>query len=116
MSLPRFGLFPTFQEKRDFRFSTDQRCESSWLRNIKATGGTTFTEHLIYVYGLSDTTQGLCSQVLALKIPLHQAICCFTDGNRIRCSQPLDARTRVWNLPERQQLLPPLTPHLPHND
>jgi hypothetical protein len=64
-------LLPPFQEQRDFRLSTHQRRESSGLSNIKATGGTTLAEHVVYVYGLGDATQVLCSQVLALKIPLH---------------------------------------------
>ena len=37
------GLLPPFQQERDFRLSTDQGCESSWLSNIKATGGTALT-------------------------------------------------------------------------
>ena len=40
------SLLPPFQEEGDFGFSTDQRCESPWLRNIKATGGPTRTEHV----------------------------------------------------------------------
>src|SRR5215470_4508883 len=65
-----FDLCPTFLEECDFRLSTHQRGESSGLSHIQATGGTTFTEHLVYVHGLSDATQDLCSHVLALEVAL----------------------------------------------
>src|SRR2546427_90867 len=43
--MPSFDLLPAFQQERDFRFSTHQRCESSWLSHIKATGGTARSKH-----------------------------------------------------------------------
>src|SRR5262245_10707003 len=93
-----FDLIPAFQEYTDLLFSTDQRCESSGLSDIQATGGTTLTEYLIDVYGLGDATQDLCSQVLTLEISLHQAIGGFTHRYRVVCCQSLDARARIWNL------------------
>src|SRR5205823_3966518 len=77
---------------------------------------TTLTERLINSHGLGDTTQCLCSQVLACKIALDQAIGRFTDSNRIGRSQSLDARTHVWHFTERQLLLTPLSSHFPNND
>jgi hypothetical protein len=76
--------------------STDQRGQSSGLRNIKTTDGTTLTEHVVDVHGLSDATQNLCSQILALKIPLHQTIGRFTDGNGIGLRKSLDSGGDVW--------------------
>ena len=59
--------------------STHQWRESSWLCHIKATGGTTLTQDLVHVEGLSHTSECLGSQVLTLKIALDQAIGRFTD-------------------------------------
>src|SRR6266851_2240359 len=87
--MPCLRLLPPFQEEGDFGFSPDQWYESSGLSHIKATGGTTLPEHLVQSHGLGDTTQDLCSHVLALKIPLHQAIRHFADGNGIGRSEPL---------------------------
>src|SRR5262245_66678351 len=50
------GLLPPFKEEGDFRFSTHQRRESSGLSHLKTTGGTTLTEHVVDVHGLSDAT------------------------------------------------------------
>src|SRR4029453_15979463 len=54
LPMPCLGLLPPFQEQRDFRLPTDQRSESSWLSNIKATGGPTLTEHVVESHGLGD--------------------------------------------------------------
>src|SRR5262245_10433182 len=110
------GLLPPFTQECYFRFSTDQRCQSSGLSNIKATGGTALAEHVVYVHGLSDATEGLCSQVLTLEIALDYAVGGSTHCDGIGRRQSLDARTHVWNFTERQLFLSPLTPHLPHND
>jgi hypothetical protein len=56
LSVSSFNLLPPFQEETNFLLATNQGCESSWLCNIKATGGTTLTEHVVDSYGLSDTT------------------------------------------------------------
>src|SRR6266446_3368670 len=109
------GLLPPLKEKRDFGFSTDQGREPSGLSHVKATGGTTLAEHLVYVHGLSDATQCLCPQVLTLEIALDQSIRHSTDDNRIRLRQPLDARTNVGNLAKCQVFIPPCSTHLPHN-
>src|SRR5215831_8894937 len=91
-------LLPPFQEQRDFRFATDQRCESSWLSNIKATGDPTRTEHVVYAHGLGHTTQGMCSPVLTREIALHQAIRRLTDGHRIGLRQALDSGGNIRGL------------------
>src|ERR1043166_763301 len=93
------GLLPPFKEEGNFRFSTYQGCQSSCLSHIKATGGTTFAEHVVDVHGLGNATQYLCSQVLALKISLYQVICRFTDSNRIGRSQSFNARSNIWRFP-----------------
>src|SRR5262245_20703195 len=96
-------LLPPFQEQRDFRFSTDQRCESSCLCHIKATGGTTLTEHVIHVDGLSNASECLCSHPLTVKITLDQAIGRFADGN-LRLSRFMvycafhHRRHHVWHM------------------
>ena len=56
-----FDLFPPFQEERDFRFATDQRCESSGLSHIQATLGTTLAQDAVDRDRLSNTSQCLCS-------------------------------------------------------
>src|SRR5215831_7216889 len=104
MSVPSFDLLPTLYEQSYFLLSTDQWCQSSWLSYIQATGGTTLTEYLIDVYGLSDATQGLCSQVLALKIPLHQTIRRVTDQKRIGRSQSLNSRRHIGCLAQSKLL------------
>ena len=77
------GLLPPFQEQRDFRLPTDQWGKSSWLRYIKATGGTALPEHVVEAHDLGDPTQSVCSQVLTRKIALHYAVRRVTDGHRI---------------------------------
>ena len=109
-------LLPPFLEERDFRFSTDQGCESPYLSHIQAAGGTTFTDHLVYVHGLSDATQGLCSQVLALEIALNEAVGRFTHRYRIRCCESFDARTDAGNLTQCQVFVPPCPAHFPNNN
>src|SRR5215813_10091275 len=111
-----FDLVPAFQEYTDLLFSTHQRGESSWLSNIQATGGTALAEHVVYVHGLADATQRLCSQLLALKIPLHQAMRRVTDGNSIRRSQSFNARSNIGHFTQCQLFLTPLPTHLPHHD
>ena len=83
LPLTSFDLLPTFQEERDFGFSTDQRCQSSGLRHIETPSGSTFLEDAVHVDGLSDTSERLCSQVLALEIALNQAVGGITDDDRI---------------------------------
>src|SRR6516165_11417341 len=57
--LPSFHLSPTFQKQADFLFSTHQRCQSSGLSHIKATGGTTFLEDTVHMEGLRHTSKCL---------------------------------------------------------
>jgi hypothetical protein len=109
--VPIFDLCPTFQEKRDFRFPTDQRRESSWMSNIKATCGSTLAEHLVDVHGLSDATQGLGAQVLAREISLHQAIGGFTDRYRVGCCQSFDTRSNVGHFTQRKLFLTTYAAH-----
>src|SRR5262245_61918417 len=71
LSVPSFALCPPFQQQRDLRFSTDQRCESSWLSHLKATGGTTLAQNTVHSDRLSNPSQCLGSQVLTLEISLH---------------------------------------------
>jgi hypothetical protein len=111
MSVSSFHLLPPFKEETDFLLTTDQGCESSGLCHIQATGGTTLTKHMIDVYGLDDTTQGLCSQVLALKITLYQAIRRFTDSNRIGSCQSLNSRCHIGCLAQSKLLLSPTLSH-----
>jgi len=59
--VPIFDLCPTFQEKRDFRFPTDQRRESSWLSNIQSAIDTTFTQDAVHCNRLSNTSERLCT-------------------------------------------------------
>ena len=108
-------LLPPFQEERDFGCSTDERCESPGLRHLQATGGPTLTEDLIHTHGLGDAAQGVCSQVLALKIPLHQAICRVTDGHGIGRRQSLYPGGNVRRFPECQLLLTPCATHGPND-
>src|SRR5215831_15029604 len=103
--MPCLGLLPTFQQERDFGFSTDQRCQSSGYSHIKATDGTTLIEHVIDSHGLGDATQCLCSQVLKLEIALDEAVGVSTDHDRIGLRQPLNARTNVGDLSECQLFL-----------
>src|SRR5215471_6777391 len=72
-------LLPPFQEQSDFRLPTDQRCESSGLSHVKATGDTTLTQDLVYGDRLSNTSECLFAQVLAGKIALDQTIGRTTD-------------------------------------
>jgi hypothetical protein len=71
LPVPCFGLLPTFHQESDFGFATDQGCEASGLSHLKATGGTTLTEHVVEEHGLGDATQDVCSQVLTREIALH---------------------------------------------
>ena len=103
--MPSFRLCPAFLEERDFRFSTDQRCESSGLSHIKATGGTTLTEDAIHVDGLSHASECLCSQVLALKIALHQSIRRFTDQQAYWALPVLECAKQCWALLPRPTVL-----------
>jgi hypothetical protein len=111
-----FDLLPPFQKQRDFRLSTDQRCESSWLSNIQATLSTTFLEDSVHVDGLSYTSECLGSQVLALKIALNEAVGVSTDNDRIGLRQALNAGSFIRHFTECQGLIPPFSTHLPHND
>src|SRR2546425_9964455 len=110
------GLLPPFQEQCDFRFSTDQRCESSWLRNIKATCGTTLTQDLVHGDRLSNTSECLFAQVLAGKIALDQVIGRTTDHKSIGRSQPLDSGGDIWCLAQCQLFLTPCSAHFSNND
>ena len=47
LSVPSFRLLPTLQEQPNFLLSTYQGSESSRLRHLKASGGTTLAEHLV---------------------------------------------------------------------
>src|SRR5215471_1066824 len=104
-------LLPPFQEQSDFRLPTDQRCESSGLSHVKATGDTTLTQDLVYGDRLSNTSECLFAQVLAGKIALDQTIGRTTDHKRIGCSQPLHSRRDVGGFSEGKLLLSPSTAH-----
>src|SRR5438093_5276886 len=116
MSVPSFHLCPALQQERDFRLPTDQRGQSSGHRYIETPPGSTFVEDLVHVDGLSHTSEGLCSQVLASKIPLHQARGRVTDHNRIGLSQSLQPRCQVRGLAQGKLLLSPTTAHFTDND
>src|SRR6266446_2313122 len=116
MPVPSFHLLPTFQKKRDFRFSPDQRCESSGLSHIKATIGTTFPKDLIHSNRLSNTSECLGSQVLAIKIALNQSRCCVTDHKRIGLSQSLKTSSNVWRFTQRELFLTPCSAHFTDDD
>src|SRR5262249_8892647 len=70
VSVPSFDLLPPCQKERDSRFSTPQRCQSSGHRHIETPSGSTFLEDSIHGDGLSDTSECLYSQVLALEVAL----------------------------------------------
>src|SRR5262245_22371190 len=94
--MPGSDLPPPFQKQCDFRFSTDQGCQSPSSCHIETPSGSTFLEDAIHVDGLRDTSERLGSQVLALEIALDQAIGRFTNSNRIWCCQSLDSGGDVW--------------------
>src|SRR5215831_2050701 len=110
------GLLPAFQQECDFRLSTDQRCESSWLSNIETPPGSTFLEDAVHVDGRSHTSERLCSQVLTREIALDQSIGGFTDSNRIGCSESFNARSNVGHFTQCQLLLTLCSAHLPHHN
>src|SRR5262252_1680029 len=89
------GLLPPLKEKRDFGFSTNQRCESSDHRHIETPPGSAVLEDAVHVDGRSHTSEGLGSQVLTLEITLHQMIRRFAYGNRIGGCQSFDARSNI---------------------
>jgi hypothetical protein len=47
-----FDLLPTIQEQHDFRFSTDQRCQSSGHSHIETPSGSTFLEDSVHLVRL----------------------------------------------------------------
>ena len=55
-------LLPPFQKERDFRFATNQRCESSWLNNIQATGDPTCFEYSVHLERLGHPSEGRLTQ------------------------------------------------------
>ena len=93
----------------------DQWGESSGLDNIKATGGTTRAEHVVEAHGPGDATQRLCSQVLAGKIALDQAIGRTTDHQRIGRSQSCNARSNVGHFSQGQLFLASCSAHFTDN-
>src|SRR5215471_14358409 len=110
------GLLPPVKEQGDFRVPTDQRGESSWLRDIQATRRPTRTEYMIDAHGLSHPSQRLGSQILAGKITLHQAMRRGTDHHRIGRSQALDSGGDIGSLAEGQLLVSATTAYLTDND
>ena len=56
------------------------------------------------------------SQVLALKIPLNQAMCRLTDHKRIGRSQSFDARSNVGHFSQCQLFLTPCSTHFTDDD
>src|SRR5262245_5652907 len=100
MSVSSFDLLPTLYEYTDLLFSTDQRCQSSWLSNLQSIVDTTCSENSVYMKRLRHTSEGLYSQVLVREIALHQAMSCLTDHERIRLSEPLNSRRNIRRFPE----------------
>ena len=66
--------------------------------------------------GLSHTSEGLCSQVLTLKIALNQAIGGFTDQQSYWVQPVLRCESNVGDFTQRQLFLTSCSTHLPHND
>src|SRR5215470_17686555 len=116
MSVPSFDLLPPFQEETNFLLPTDQRCESSWLRNIKATVDTTFSEYLVHFERLGHTSEALLTQRFTGKIAFYEAIGGFTDGKGIRLSQSLNSRRDVGCFSQGKLLLSPRTTHFTDYD
>src|SRR5262249_20568478 len=99
-----------------FRFSPDQRCQSSGLSHIETPPRATFLEDAVHVEGLSHTSKRVFAQFLALEIALDQPVGGSTDSYGVGLRQSLDARTNVGDLTKCQLLLSPLTPHRPNHD
>ena len=91
MPVSCFGLLPTLYEQSDLLFSPNQRGQSSRHSHVEMPPSAAFLQDAVYVEGLSHTSERLCSQVLAGKIPLHQAIGGFAYGHRIGLSETFDA-------------------------
>src|SRR5215471_15063255 len=92
------GLLPPFKEQRNFRLSTNQGCQSSDHSHVETPPGSAFPEDAVYVEGLSNPSERLCSQVLRLEIASDQAIGRFTDQEGIGRSQSLDSGGDIWGL------------------
>lgn len=60
--------------------------------------------------------RGVHSPVLALIIPLGQAIRRVTDSNRLGRSQPLYSGGHIWCLAQRSLFLTPAAAHSTDND
>src|SRR6266511_4001840 len=116
MALAVFHLCPAFEEESDFRFSTKQRCESTSAHDVQSNVDATFSVNSVHGNRLRNTSECLCSQVLAFKIALHQSRCGVTDHQRIGLSQSLNSRRDVGHITQCQLFLTPCSAHSPNHD
>ena len=109
------GLRPALQQQRDLRLPAHQGGEPASGGHVQATLRGTFPHHLRHPHRGVHALERLHPEVLADKVPLHQAGGRVTEHHRIRLRQALEARGQVRRLPQRQVFVPPPAAHLPHH-
>ena len=72
-------------------------------------------QHSIHAQRRGQASESLHPQGVTDKIAFHQARRRLTDDKRIRGRQALEAGGDIRCLPERQVLLAPASPDLPHD-
>src|SRR6266446_6635940 len=85
-------------------------------RDVQSTVDTTFSENSVHIERLCYPSECLGSQVLAIKIALHQVIRRFAYGNRIGLSQSFNARSNVGYFSQCQLFLTTYSTHRTDNN
>ena len=109
------GLRPALPQQRHIRLPAHQRSKSSNCGHVQATLRGAFPHHLGTRTGVSMPLRVCGPEILADKVPLHQAGGRVTEHHRVGLCQALEAGGQVRRVAQRQVFVPPPTAHLPHH-
>ena len=106
---------PALQEQRHFRVTAHEGCEAGGAHHIQATLGRPYPQDTIHLERRRQPLERVRPQVLVRKVSPHELEGGSTDGNRIRRSEPLNARGHVRGFTQSELFLAAPPAHLAHD-
>ena len=109
---PLGALRPALPQQRHLRLAAHQRGEASGPGHVQATLRRTLSQHLGDVHWRLQPLEGMGAEIVAGKVPVHQAGGGLTDHHRVGRGQPLETGGQVGRVPQGQVFVPPAAAHL----
>ena len=112
LSQPLGALPPALPQQPHFRLAAHQRGEARGPRHVQTTLRSAFAHDLIDVHWRIETLEDMGPQIVAGKVPVHQAGGGITDHYRVGLGKPLEPGGQVGRVPEGQVFVSAATAHL----